>query len=642
VGRAAIIVAFIFFTGFYPCYAQTSKIDSLKKICYSDKPARERAEAFLILLRQNHSMPLKDFSTTIADAGVLVNGINDPAVHCRYAYSKSRYYFDIKKTDSAKFTLLNTLEKYKAVPGTRHHLLMIEFTLAWLLTREGKYKEAITQLLVLIKKAEEQKDKKTWGYAANQIGFCYMDMGRYDEAISWFRKVLELPLQPNEEYDQSSIYDNMGSCLNNISKYDSALLYVNHGIEQAKAWENLTALANGLCIKADILINLRQKEKAEPLLLEAIEIRKRTGNPNFVAADMAQLATYYGNTGQYEKGINLANQSLEIYRENKLVSKFMFAYEALKINYRNKGDYKNYAAVLEKMLLLKDSLYTSNSAEELTALQTKFEVQKKETLIAKQKLDLLKQNLFLFGGIIATVILLTFLAYRFKKYKQLQKIQIAAMMEEEKRQSELAMKASEEKERKRIAAELHDNLGVQANAILHNSTLLMQENTNNKNVVADLQETAKEMLLNLRETLWAMKATDVAAADLWLRVISFMKQMGRHYTSLKFVIEGEAPKVVLLPSNKALNIVLVLQETVNNAVKHAGATTITTKSSFKNNEWIISVQDDGKGFDVSTAKEKNDTYGLTNMQERAAAGNFSYNIETKPGNGVTATISVSI
>jgi two-component system, NarL family, sensor kinase len=640
--KTLFILILIIFSCAYHCNAQTNKIDSLKKIAYSNKPVAERAEAFLLLLRQSESMPFESFAKTIADAGVLVKEVNTPVVNCRYVYSQAKYYASTGNTDSASILLSTTFEKYKNEPGIQHELMMIEFSLARVTVRKEKYKEGIAAMLAIMKKAEDEKinDKKVWSYAANSIGFSYMNIGRYDEAINWFRKIIELPLKPTEQYDQSSIYDNMASCLNNVSKFDSAMLFVNKGIEKATIAENFTTLANGLSIKADILINMGQKQKAEQLLLEAIEIRKRIGDADYVASDMAQLALYYGSTGQYDKGIDLANQALEIYRENKLISKFMFAYEALKVNYQNKGDYKNYAAVLEKMLSLKDSLYTNNSAEELTALQTKFEVQKKETLIAKQKLDLLQRNLYLYGSIIITLLLLSFLAYRFKKYKQQQKIKLAAIIEEEKKQNELAMKAAEEKERKRIAAELHDNLGVQANAILHNSTLLIQENTNNKNVVADLQETAKEMLLNLRETLWAMKSADVVAPDLWLRIISFMKQMGRHYTTLKFVIEGQAPADMLIASNKALNIVLVLQETVNNSIKHANAGTITVSSNVKDKEWVISIIDDGKGFDIKEAAIKKDSYGLNNMKERAIAGNFRYHIETTPGSGTLSTISI--
>lgn len=196
-------------------------------------------------------------------------------------------------------------------------------------------------------------------------------------------------------------------------------------------------------------------------------------------------------------------------------------------------------------------------------------------------------------------------------------------------------------EKERIAKDLHDNLGVQANAILHTSNSLNDEKTNIKNAVTDLQDTAKEMLHNLRETLWAMKTADVPAKELWFRIISFMKQMGRHYPAITFHIQGETPKDFIIPSNKALNIVLVVQETVNNSVKHAGATIITASGFQKENEWIISIADNGKGFDMNIAKEKTDSYGLQNMQERAKSGNFKYHIESVPGKGTTAEISIA-
>jgi two-component system, NarL family, sensor kinase len=638
VGRGSIIFIFIFFSGVNCCLAQTGKIDSLRKICYSDKPVTERVETFLLLLRENDSMPYEEWIKILNDAEVLVNQVNTPSAKCGFVRFKSRYFRITGKTDSSNFILASTLEKYKNNQSVKDQLLFLEFRLATVPVDEGRYKEGIEAMLTLLKKVEEQKDTRVWGYVCNSIGFSYMDMGRYDEAIPWFKKVVEFKFPPNEPFEIAKETNNLASCLNNVKQYNAALLYIDKGIERAKAEQNLKALANGYSIKADIVINIGQKEKAEALLMQAIEIRKKIGNADFVASDMAQISIYFASVGKYDKGIATAQEALKIFEDNKLVAKTMFAYEALRTNYKNKGDDKNHALVLEKMLALKDSLYTTNSAEALTELQQKFEVEKKERTIAQQQLDLVKRKILLYTAAAGILLILSILGYRFKKYQLKQKI-IAA---QKRKESDLAVKDAEEKERKRIAAELHDNLGVQANAILHNSTLLMQENTNNKNVVADLQETAKEMLLNLRETLWAMRATDVAAADLWLRIISFMKQMGRHYTSLQFVIEGEAPADIILPSNKALNMVLVLQETVNNAVKHAEATTIITKSRFKDNEWEISIEDDGKGFDINTAKQKNESYGLTNMQERAVAGNFRYTIETAPGNGVTAIISASI
>jgi signal transduction histidine kinase len=221
-----------------------------------------------------------------------------------------------------------------------------------------------------------------------------------------------------------------------------------------------------------------------------------------------------------------------------------------------------------------------------------------------------------------------------------EKVTTEYLLLEEKKQKQKELKEQEEKERKRISAELHDNLGVQANAILYNTSLLNINNISDKNVVSNLQETAKEMLLNLRETLWAMKTTDVTAKDLWLRIINFMKQMGKHYTSINFTLEGTPPADFLIPSNKALNIVLVLQETVNNAVKHAEAKTIIAKSIVNKSNWQLLIEDDGMGFDIEKAKQKNDSFGLNNMQERAKTGDFDYAIKSFEGKGATTSITI--
>ena len=202
------------------------------------------------------------------------------------------------------------------------------------------------------------------------------------------------------------------------------------------------------------------------------------------------------------------------------------------------------------------------------------------------------------------------------------------------------MKEAEDKERKRIAADLHDNLGVQANAILYSTELLKQENTGKEKLVGDLHETAKEMLLNLRETLWAMKTSDIMAHELWLRIISFAQQMGRHYTQIKFSTEGTAPPGLVMPSAKALNVVMMIQEAVNNAVKHAGASQVVVKSNITANEWQLKVTDDGHGFDMQQALTKKDSHGLNNMRERAKATGLAFDIETKSGEGTAISITI--
>ena len=381
---------------------------------------------------------------------------------------------------------------------------------------------------------------------------------------------------------------------------------------------------------------------AEAAMNKGVAIRKKIADPFYYVSDLYQLAIFYANNKQPQKGITTSLNAIEYAQQNNISGKYVILHEALAKNYKEAGDDKLYSATLEKIIDLKDSLYKNNSAQSLAELQTKYQVQKKETLIAKQQLSLFQRNLLLYGTVLLLAVILLFIFYRFKKYHQQQQIALASMMEEEQRQKKKGIKDAEENERKRIASELHDNLGVQANAILHNSNLLSDKNASQQNLVTDLQETAKEMMLNLRETLWALKTADVNAIDMWLRIINFMKQMGRHYTDIHFIIDGDVPKDFVLSSAKALNIILVIQETVNNAVKHAIATTVSAQSSFANMNWKIEITDNGIGFNAQELKDKTDSYGLKNMRERALAGNFEYKLESILGEGTSTIITTAV
>jgi len=623
---------------------QLSKIDSLKNIIYKIKGQAEKLEAIFLLCKEQESLHADTLYVYAMQAKQLAAGLKSDVKMMDAAYYETICLFKKNKLDSTLDAVNTLIARYKkAVPYNDMlvNLYVLKFNAYW---RKNNFNDAIAISQELLALAEAHHDITGLIKGRIDMGAAHHIVSNQPkEGLKWYYQALALLTTGELKARYSGVYQNIAIAYDDLAVKDSIFKYLDSGLRYARLSDNKANLARALRLYGSIMADYGRIKEAEPAFREAIEVQKSIGDIFGTVRAMQGEADFYASTNRNEEAINIYREALTIAEQNGMSLMMLNDLNKnLSLSYDATGNYKKSNEVLQKMLAIKDSNYKLNSAQSLAELQTKFDVQKKETLIAKQQLDLLQRNIFLYGGIIATLILLSFLAYRFKKYKQQQKIQIAAMIEEEKRQSDLAMKAAEEKERKRIAAELHDNLGVQANAILYSSTLLSGENNINKQVVNDLQETAKEMLLNLRETLWAMKATDVSATDVWLRIISFTKQMGRHYTSIKFLLDGEAPKDIVLPSTRALNMVLVLQETVNNAVKHAGGATITINSCFKNKEWIISIQDNGKGFDINAAKEKNDTYGLTNMQERAKAGNFRYNIETTPGNGAVATIAVAV
>lgn len=642
-----LIIVILIFQNTISGIAQTKIVDSLRNILSPTIPEKQKIVIYLALCAEKASISpdsllhyalqakkaatiIKDEEKVMAAEYMIMNaynkfGLNDTCMQLIELQLKK------KLTEP---TMLQLQRKFKVAKGNILNIM-------------NQTKVAQQLFFDLLKEAEKENDVFIQLCVLNGIGWSYQNLKNDSLAIPWFRKGIEIVKEKKERslIELSGILEsNIGFAYWEVyklegNKYfiDSAILHINKSIEITRQYEFLGALASNLGNKG-LWLNEEKKDKtgAERLLKEAVAIRSKIGNPYMTILDKAKMGEFYLNTNQPEKGIAICLEGIRNADSTNIKSDILLLYELLAKNYKAAGKYKEYGETINLLLLSKDSINKVNATKELSEIQTKYDVQKKETLIAQQKLDLVQRNFLLYAAAIGTLLLLFAIGYRFKKYKQKQKL----LAEQKRLQNEIAIKDAEEKERKRISAELHDNLGVQANAILHNSTLLNVDTENNKSVVEDLQETAKEMLLNLRETLWAMKATDVTAEDLWLRIINFMKQMGRHYNHLNFELQGVAPKEFLIPSNEALNIVLVIQETVNNAVKHAEAKTITAKNFSDNDNWKLIIEDDGKGFNIEEAKQKNDSYGLTNMQERAKSGNFSYAVQSYLSKGTTTTITI--
>jgi signal transduction histidine kinase len=205
----------------------------------------------------------------------------------------------------------------------------------------------------------------------------------------------------------------------------------------------------------------------------------------------------------------------------------------------------------------------------------------------------------------------------------------------------LEMQQKIQGEKERIARDLHDNIGVQANALLYGTEQLQKLHPDEDSLVDNLQSTAKDMMQSLRETVWAMKNTSAKASDIWLRIISFCNQLNLIYKEIKISVEGEAPENIVLNPARTLHIVLIIQEAINNAVRHAKARRIVVKSDKDDNGWWVSIDDDGYGFDKNAgSKTPGGGYGLSNMQERATMADISLSVNSQLEKGTSVTLYI--
>lgn len=199
-----------------------------------------------------------------------------------------------------------------------------------------------------------------------------------------------------------------------------------------------------------------------------------------------------------------------------------------------------------------------------------------------------------------------------------------------------------QQERERISRNLHDNLGAQANALLYGTEQLQNSNPSESILINNLNTTAKDMMISLRETIWVMKHDDATASEIWFRIINFCKQLSHFYKEIKISTEGMLPEKFEFKSEEALHIVLIVQESLNNAVRHSGAKSIITESVVQKNAWIIKVKDDGKGINKDGNKQSFGGFGLNNMQERSRIAKIDLTIDSEEGKGTCITLHIPL
>lgn len=622
--------------------AQPGRISRLKAEIVRAASPEQKRDALLAFCDEWESYSpdtLKKYSRL---ARAYCDSFPDTRAVLKAGFYEAAWLFQVNKLDTAFARSDQVLKAYTAAFPYDDFYVKLYGLRGNILNRTNKLTELMAHNFELIGLAETARD--TLGRARGMIGIgnVNLKLKKFDEALRWYHDALALMKNPLHKARLSFVYNNLGITFFHLNKEDSALYYVRQGIRYSREGEQLTDLANSLFLHGGLLSEYKKLPEAEASFREAIEVRKNIGDIYYLVTDMGQLAFFYANNNKPGQGIALSKEAIYLAEKNgPMYSNMSSLYDVLAKNYLQAGDYPQYSKALLKVIELKDSTYAVNTAEQMADLETRFEVQKKEATIANQKLKLIRRNLWIYGSLAAFLLLLTGGWFIFRNFRRRHKQKMEQRILEEKKQAGFAVKEAAEKERKRIAADLHDNLGVQANAILYNAELLKQEGTQKEELVGDLHETAREMLQNLRETLWVMRSADIPAKDAWLRVISFCQQMGRHYRHIRFSAKGNPPGDMILPSSKALNLVMIIQEAVNNAARHGEASLVEVTSTTSPGSWELAVTDNGKGFVWQEALDKQDSHGMHTMRERAHASGLKMDIDTAPGKGTLIRLQLS-
>ena len=619
--------------------AQTKTIDSLKSNIRSAVATPDKISAIFSLCDLGYNLNPDTLLQYAANAKKMAEETGDLQNEVRAIYYQSGALTTKGLLDSSLLLANHCLDLLSAKVNNPNLLANLYNQKGRCFVRKNQYKEAIDMGYKTIAAAEKTNDVLLQVKGKTLIGWAYLEMGQLNESLSWHLKALNTTSDSLLLEKYAILFANLALNYSNLGKMDSSLYYIDKAIQYARKYENLFALSNALAIKSQLYVRTGKAALSEPLLNEVIEIRKIIGDPFYIASDMSQLGLYYAHYGQPIKGIAICNEGIAIARKYNLDTKLFFLYGSLAENYKAMGNTPAYANVLENIISLKDSVYKRNSAEALAEIQAKYELQRKENLIIQQKLDIQQKNYLFYGSILVLIFTLLIGWFIFREYRRRQKIKLEKMQAEEKILSVIAVTKAEEQERKRIAADLHDNIGAYASAIRADIEKFTDSNsTFNNTTLQNLQQHSQEIIDSLRDTIWVLNKDNITITGISDRIKYYLNKLKPTYNQVQFHVNEQITTDTRISSQNALNIFRIVQEAVHNALKHSGATNININLN-SNKKMVIRVVDDGKGMDDAPPNPEGN--GLLNMKARADESGYRLNIHSESGKGTVVELELS-
>lgn len=202
---------------------------------------------------------------------------------------------------------------------------------------------------------------------------------------------------------------------------------------------------------------------------------------------------------------------------------------------------------------------------------------------------------------------------------------------------------TEDRERKRISKEVHDSLGQTLSAIALNMDKVNQEIS----VLSEKQQDRFTNLTNLinqavvesrniAHNLMPSTLNDFGYSLAVENMIDSLK--GATDTQFKFYTNYKSGR---LDQQTELGLYRITQEAVNNSIKHAKAKSVTIQLMCYPDIIILTIEDDGIGFDLTNSKELN-RFGLNSMENRARSLNAEFSLDSEPDKGTVITLQIHI
>jgi len=575
-------------------------------------------------------------------------------------YSNITYVYNIQgKYDTALQLNLKSVELARAY-GTDRQLAACLGNVASSYLYLEAYEKALSYYLEGSKLFQKSGNEQYLCILYDNLSVVYIKLKQPEKAKEYAEMAVVLARETDDQYNLGVSLSNLGLCLMKLQNLQEAIVTFSECLVVTEKTDNLYVKETSLINLADIYRRLGNYDKLKTFAEEGLVLAKNLEDISGEGTASLNLGYFFLYKGNYDLALINAQSAERNFTSLNMLEELGYAYSLVSQVYLFKKEYKSF----QKYQVRLDSVERLSVREQVLKntqdLEAKYETEKKVQQIkqleqekAIQELRIGKNRfvLIILGGVIFTILVvavLLILSYRqkqqiMKQEKELQDKRISELETEKLLAAAEAALKGQDDERTRLARDLHDGLGGMLSGIKL-SFMNLKETLGKKKEdiqrfdrsidmldgsVTELRRVAHNLM---PETLLKF-GLDTAIRDYCER-ISDSGTLNVSYQSINL-------KNIDADQTAQITIYRIVQELVNNIIKHASATNVNVQLANHHDHFTICVEDDGIGFDI---KKVNNAQGIgwRNIQNRVAFLKGNIDIQSEEKSGTTINIELNI
>jgi two-component system, NarL family, sensor kinase len=681
-----IVVSFAFTTATYSQntkIAITKAIDSLRVVLKTEPADTNRTKTLNTLSIQlftitkfDTALQCANDALTLSDKLNFKKGSDQSYRNIGKIYLRQGKLPEALKNESQAFSIAQSIDDKTGMCDALNNIGVDYYS-------QGKYDSALKSFTEGIEIAQEIGQKRVMGSAYSNIGNIYLMQGKYPEALKNYLQAQTVDEEIGFKVGLGDVYGNIGIVYYSEGNYPDAIDAITKSLKIEGELGNKVGTGNAYINLGDIYLIQNKNNEALENFQHALKITTEIGNKqsteyvyNDIGAIYILLKNYpasYENSMQglkighelkdnYGMGISYTNIGV-FYREQKqyaIAGKYLdsaiAAGELLKNNEilrdannainqldSSMGDYKGAYIAYRKFITYRDSIKNDENTKKITTEQMNYDFEQKETklkaeqdkqnVISEEKLKRQKLITWAAGGTLGFILLLSLLLFNRSRLKQ--KALYQQQLNQKQKEQAIAVMETQEQERKRIAEDLHDSLGHLLSTIKINLQASSEAQKQNfKNSLELLQQASSE-IHNITFNLMPLTLEEEG-------LIPALNELAGRITNsgnAKIILYLHEVEGLTLEKQTQFTIYRIIQEAVNNILKYAESKEINIQLLKQENQLVIMIEDDGKGFNMKEVKKGR---GLKNMMARSAWLNGKLAIDSGHGHGTTITVEIPL